>query len=267
MGQKKSRLAQFLIQHPKCCYCGGGVDAESIDHVPPRAIFKGKLRPAGLEVPACSHCNAAHSPFDEFFAFIAFLQLSSKANHVEPRFDSMISGLVPRFPEAMVEIVRKSKRGWVKDASGLLRPVIVATFEEPAVHFAVEYMAARISSALVYVFHGASVPLRTCFKTRWVSNASGDRAAVVKLAHGLPNYISLKQGSFDTSDQFEARYFIEDRTRAGFVFNFHRSFQVTCVVEPEAQRGEEGPLFTVTRDGIAPLNHDYPPSLRIPVRR
>jgi hypothetical protein len=54
---KKRAHSAVLEACPYCIYCGGEVPAVSIDHVPPRAMFRGRRRPKGLEFASCKNCN------------------------------------------------------------------------------------------------------------------------------------------------------------------------------------------------------------------
>lgn len=70
---KQSRTQQFLKEHPFCCFCGGNEPATTRDHVPSRQIFTGKLRPQGLEVPACDRCNSGTSRHEQVAAMFSRL--------------------------------------------------------------------------------------------------------------------------------------------------------------------------------------------------
>ena len=59
----KVRAAILATSEGKCIYCGGTEIADTIDHMPPIILFKGKQRPKGWEFPSCAACNkgASHS--------------------------------------------------------------------------------------------------------------------------------------------------------------------------------------------------------------
>src|SRR5436305_316041 len=60
VGEAKARKLshkEILQTYPYCIYCGGLEPATTIDHMPPRIMFRGKIRPGGLEFPACRNCN------------------------------------------------------------------------------------------------------------------------------------------------------------------------------------------------------------------
>jgi hypothetical protein len=54
---KKRAHSAVVEACPYCIYCGGEVPAASIDHVPPRAMFRGRRRPKSLEFASCKNCN------------------------------------------------------------------------------------------------------------------------------------------------------------------------------------------------------------------
>ena len=47
---KRRAHAAILKAHPWCIYCGGIYPANTIEHMPPIAMFDGKKRPKGLEI-------------------------------------------------------------------------------------------------------------------------------------------------------------------------------------------------------------------------
>jgi hypothetical protein len=59
-----------------CVLCGGHRPAETWEHAPPIVIFRAKLRPKGLEAPACQRCNNGTSEFDQAVTFLALSQAS-----------------------------------------------------------------------------------------------------------------------------------------------------------------------------------------------
>src|SRR6266567_8895250 len=62
---------RVLAAYPNCIFCGGRISASTIDHVPPRAIFEGRNRPGGLEVPACEPCNSGARQDEQIAAMLS----------------------------------------------------------------------------------------------------------------------------------------------------------------------------------------------------
>ena len=54
---KRRAHAAVLVAHPWCIYCGEIHSADTIEHMPPIAMFDGRQRPKGLEFLTCRDCN------------------------------------------------------------------------------------------------------------------------------------------------------------------------------------------------------------------
>ena len=73
MGSATRRRKLFLKENPLCAFCGGAEAATTIEHCPPKALFKNKIWPEGFEFPACSKCNNDTSDYDLIVSVIARL--------------------------------------------------------------------------------------------------------------------------------------------------------------------------------------------------
>ena len=98
--QKPSKAA-FLLDHPRCCFCGGRRVAVERDHAPARIVFRGKHGPDDFEFPACSECNRAVALSEQVTAFYlrSIDQSYDKLNEAEYR--KLIDGIVNNAPEAL----------------------------------------------------------------------------------------------------------------------------------------------------------------------
>ena len=86
MGNSRRKKAQFLQDHPVCCYCGG--QASTIDHCPPRSFFRGRHAPEGYEFPACDACNQATKDVEQVVA------CSFRFTLIEPELDLQMQKLI-----------------------------------------------------------------------------------------------------------------------------------------------------------------------------
>src|SRR5690348_7895086 len=71
-GRLKSRSRQqILAGEPRCIYC----DAvpSQLEHMPPIAMFRDRLRPSGMEFATCQNCNNGTSAADLVASFVARL--------------------------------------------------------------------------------------------------------------------------------------------------------------------------------------------------
>ena len=74
MGKKATKLKKFLLEHPKCCFCGGAEQSTTKDHIPPRSFFIDRKHPKGFEFPACSKCNNTTSDSEDVARVLSMLQ-------------------------------------------------------------------------------------------------------------------------------------------------------------------------------------------------
>lgn len=91
--------AEFLRQHPLCCFCGGLAAAEQEDHVPPKALFARKEWPEGYVFPACGTCNQGSRQIDQIFAMLARLSVADQ-NVSEAEFGKLLAGVRNNAPGA-----------------------------------------------------------------------------------------------------------------------------------------------------------------------
>jgi hypothetical protein len=104
--RKKRLSARILQEHPFCCYCGGGVAATTIDHVPAKILFPYKRRPRGLEVPACTACNKANSKFDQMAGVFSRVSKQDPVVTDRDEFKKLVANVHKDFP------------GWASELSG-----------------------------------------------------------------------------------------------------------------------------------------------------
>ncbi len=74
MGEAKRRSRSrrdILAGGDRCIYCERRAD--DVEHMPPRVMFKEKLRLSGLEFPSCRPCNKGTSAADLVASFVARL--------------------------------------------------------------------------------------------------------------------------------------------------------------------------------------------------
>lgn len=99
--QAKLSKAEFLLAHPRCCFCGGRRAAVERDHAPARIVFRGRHGPDAFEFPACSECNRAAALSEQVTAFYirSIDQSYDKLDEVE--YGKLITGIVNNAPDAL----------------------------------------------------------------------------------------------------------------------------------------------------------------------
>jgi len=246
---------------------------EEFDHAPPKVMFRDKHRPPGLEVPSCKFCNRQHSPFDDCFALLCMAMGSVASSKQAPRhrIENAIRSCRKRFPSIIEQL---SGFGWdvAVDLDGDNTPAVAVPFDTPDIHFVVEYMAARLATAIFYDNTGLCVPVGSMIATKWWTwNQPLDDALLTSLIGALPNYQTLSQGAWEVDDQFATRFAVStDKPQAAFLFRFHSSFMASAFLfdraEPKSDH-QGGLLFRVTEECIRPVNAEFPADVRIRSRQ
>ena len=95
--------AEFLLEHPTCCFCGGNVPAVQRDHIPPKILFARKEWPDGYEFPACASCNQGSRQVDQVVGLFGRLSIADK--HIDPNeFQKILAGVRNNMPDAEPEL-------------------------------------------------------------------------------------------------------------------------------------------------------------------
>lgn len=66
--QMNRKLFLALPENRRCCYCGA--PATTIDHFPPRNIFRERKYPEGYIYPCCEQCNSSKSNDEQSISFL-----------------------------------------------------------------------------------------------------------------------------------------------------------------------------------------------------
>lgn len=235
MSKKPRTYTQrFLLENPRCCFCGGDRPATTRDHVPAKIFFDGKLRPKGIEVPACNPCQEYTKKHELVCATFArmFPDTQSKQQRIEirkllRRAGKAVPGLLDELrpsPEQAAQIHRIQQK--VPKAAGILNA------DGPLVTQSLDINAVKLTCALHYEHTRNIVRIGSPVSTRVYSNVD---ALEGNLPHEFINLMSqrmtLRQGKWSVPDQFEYAYIIDkDTERAAYFSTFRHSFAVIGLV-------------------------------------
>lgn len=157
MGESKRKKARFLSTHQNCCFCGGGLRATTIDHVPPRTCFPDRLAPEGFEFPACAHCQSATRLDELVIGFYIKLSDPDDSNFREAEFERALQGLKNNMPHLtpQLDLSSRDKRRSIA-AMGLEKPPGILAKELPLaaipeeVHAHIVRYAHKMACAIYY---------------------------------------------------------------------------------------------------------------------
>jgi hypothetical protein len=212
---KRRAHAAILEKHPWCIYCGGAHHADTIEHMPPIAMFDGRQRPKGLEFPTCRKCNNGTSLSDTVAALLARV-----------------------YPDApSPDDLKRLLRGVRNNIPGLLEEMQVWTgpnelrVNGPILTKHIDVFGSKVGLALHFEAHGSPVPPAGGVQAMFFTNASALRGE-------LPNELiqlllpprTLQQGKRHVGDQFKYSWALtEEKRHSLFYATFRQSFAIAAV--------------------------------------
>lgn len=163
-GARKRRKQEFLKQHPKCCFCGGEVDATEWDHIPARHLFTDRSWPEGYVFPACASCNDASAGDELVMGFIVRIQISDLSDAENREFEASVDKMHDRYPEIINGFremsrceTRKSLRESGLPLESLPKPLYIAEMPNVILDIAGRY-GEKLGKALYYMHTGTIFP-------------------------------------------------------------------------------------------------------------
>jgi hypothetical protein len=218
MSHKKSkRRLAFLAKHPVCCFCGTA-RAETIDHVPARAMFDGARWPDGYQFPACLQCNNSTSGVDQVVGVVSRMgPLGQESEDQRREVAKQIQKLHEHYPKLALEMkeglranaVRKAIReGVLQREPGklLLEHPLIAVPQ--GLHALVRLFGAKLALALHYKHALRIAPRHADILVKWYSNVdamSGKMPVGLFAIEGL-GVPTLQRENIVLNDQFDYRF-------------------------------------------------------------
>lgn len=202
-----SRNSRHISKHPHCVYCGGGVAAVQVDHVPPISIFTLRRRPEGLEFGACAECHQGTRSLDAVAAFYSRLYPNPSNEAEEEELLKLHRGLASAAPMVSLEISLNVTRP-VANSYGALMNRVLGGGEQLNVfgRVARSYMdrfAARVALALHYDATGTALPRSGMVFARTLTNTALTRGDLPEsVLESMGDFRALVQKGLQAEDDF-----------------------------------------------------------------
>lgn len=243
MGRRSELRKAFLTANPRCCFCGGTAQSTSEDHIPSRAMFRGRIWPQGHVFPACDKCQSLTSSKELIVTFLARMYPAEKEPEHQREVVEIMKGINNNFP-GLLQLMTESasrKEEWLKandhrlpegqsvDDNGLM------SLDDARIYDAVHMFATKLFLSLMYLHTKSVVPSSGGIVFRWATNADNLDEVFPrdKLAPLLKDFGELKRQDTNLADQFFYRYGITKSRRAGvFLALFNQSLAMLGFVFP-----------------------------------
>jgi hypothetical protein len=176
--KRKARSHRDLLEaHPFCIFCGGTSLATTIEHTPPRVMFRGKQRPNELIFPSCQSCNSGTARSDLVASLLGRTYPNADAideadlKKVLAAVKNNVPGLLEEMRVSDAKQIRGRRQmpgmpadGWLLRADG---PILTAHMTA---------FGAKLGLALHFEAHERAVPNSGGVQPIWFSNAQAVRA-------------------------------------------------------------------------------------------
>jgi hypothetical protein len=229
--RKHQTLAAMLANSKGCIYCAGTNAATTIEHMPPKSIFEAKLRPKGLEFPACDDCNRGTRHSDLVAAMLARCWPNAETATTRKDLIKVLRGVSNNVPEVLREmeigragekLARKQRK--IPDDAHPLRA------DGPILNKHLETFAAKLGFALFYETTGHWVPQGGGVQVMWFSNVQAINDEIPAIfSEVLPAPQTLQQGTKSVADQFQYSYTRAEQDHLLYYASFNLSFAVAGI--------------------------------------
>ncbi|MES2441999.1 MAG: hypothetical protein V4574_04150 [Pseudomonadota bacterium] len=237
MGERKEKNQKFFIEHPKCCFCGGKNEAETLDHQPARVFFRGREWPENFVFPACRQCNDISRESERLTSALFHGEAGSSdrtayRKHVASigaAYPDLIPGMLPSSANEMRSLLRKNR---IERPEGVeLRKVplvkIDPTFWQP--HF--EMISRKILLALHYQCFGIALPSTGAMWAFQSTNVQLHRMEYpMELFEAADQIVIPVRNRRPLTTQFAVRYNVVPGQNAGiFLALIHNRFLISGI--------------------------------------
>jgi hypothetical protein len=197
MGEAKRRSrhrSEILASEERCIYCAN--PPTTIEHMPPKAMFRKRLRLSGLEFACCEECNSGTRATDIVAAFFSRMSTTNDMEDWRVKEAYNFAGGVAQLAPGVVREIfgRTHGRQWFVQPSGLVERVRVIQADGPVVKAMLTVFAAKLGMAFYREHVGSPLPLCGGVYTQFYLNQGLADADASRILEIMPVHDTLKQG-------------------------------------------------------------------------
>lgn len=234
--KKRKRIShkELLATEPRCVYCPN-TDNLTLEHMPPRSMFKDSYRPKGMEFAACQICNSGTRGADALAGMVARMSLDDSAWKVE-ELGKLTGSVAQQASAALDEIANtKSNRTYMLYPDGYYRTVFTLDVKGQAVARHIGAFGAKLGMALFRELTGHALPPDGLVWTHWTFNGAMTPAKLEAMTSIMPAGATLSQGKVQVSEQFYYRYNSDGVKTVAVTAGFHEALWIMAIVSADAE--------------------------------
>lgn len=245
MGEaKKNRRGhdQVLAGDDRCIYCAR--PPTSIEHMPPKIMFRAKSRPDGMVFASCTACNNGTSAADLVAGFISRIRMDGELTDWQlAESYGQLTQIGRKAPDFVREFFNPAKTEQVlrRTPSGPLKPAVRFRVDGPVTKAYLSTFASKLGMALFREHTNAPLPLHGKVFSQWFMNAGLSQEMATTILSILPVHATLVQGKWSVGDQFGYRYNSDGRSIVAALAGFQGGLYIQVIATSEP---EKNPFFT-----------------------
>lgn len=227
---KSRRREEVLAGEPRCIYCSNMPD--SLEHMPPRIMFRGKQRPSGMEFASCHACNHGTSAADSVAAYLAKLDKASFDD--DWRFKEaqdqrgLLNAIAPGFLEELYDTTTAT-RIMLPTSGGILLPQFAISATGRLARAYLTVFGAKMAMALYREHIGEALPFEGEVFVTWSLNLGFRPEISEGILNSLPGLGRLQQGRKTSEGQFDYRFKTDRKTIAIAQSSFHTGLNILSI--------------------------------------
>jgi hypothetical protein len=230
--QKRKSNEALLKHNPFCIFCGGTEPATTIEHCPPRMMFRGKRRPHELVFPSCDRCNSGTRRSDLVASLLGRVYPDG-TDIDQADFGKVLKGVANNVPGLLEEMWQSDAEQHLAEGSIPMPPTggSLLRANGPILKSHILTFGGKLGLALHFELHKRPVPLTGGVQSIWFSNVQAAKGEIPRdLLAILPTPRTMQQGKQHVADQFQYSWVTtEEREHSLFYAVFRQSFAIAAV--------------------------------------
>lgn len=226
--QKSRNNKQILLENPRCIYCA--LPANTVEHMPPKAMFKDRFRLSGMEFGCCEACNGGTKGADAIASFLALLSPTDDPHNewqlpVILRLLDTSERLAPGFKAELLK-QQTTEKGFRANQSGFLEPVTKIVANGPIIKRNMTAFSAKLAMALFREHVGKPLTEGSGVFVRWFLNAGLSEKQALHYLRILPISSELRMGRQTSIKQFRYYYNCDEKSLIMAMIGFHSNLHI-----------------------------------------
>lgn len=211
--RKRTATQKLVEEYPECCECGGLRQSTTREHMPPKALFDGSLRPDKLVMPACETCNDGTRTADLTASIVSRWGYGPQLNGDHSRLANRVRKQAPKLVDEWTTPINEVEARRHLKAHGVPVPEVAAFLTVgPHTIRQLNLFAYKVVLCLHFEHFKRSLSNDGRVAAFWRSKEDFAKEGIPKdLLEMMHHYGTLEQGKWSVREAFEYRYSLNEQ--------------------------------------------------------